>query len=298
MPLPPKVHTKHGRYFYVHKNQWHPLSRIDKGPSALYDRLQEFTGDNPGSLGQIMALFMARGLSTLSPRSRPEYRRIIEGRLQHHFGHMLPESLEPSHIAQYLELRSRDGAPVGGNRERAVLGSVCSWAMRFGWIGKNPCHGVRRNRERPSRRYVTTADLQSALDRASEPLADLLAVAYLTGFRQTDLLAMQKTAVTAKGLRLRQSKDGKPVMMEWTPILKDIVERSVGRSKGLYVFTGVRGRPWTVSGLESAIRRLKPGFRFRELRAKAATDAKHNILGHSAQMLPVYLRERVTKPVG
>jgi integrase len=134
--------------------------------------------------------------------------------------------------------------------------------------------------------------------RASPPLAELLAVAYLTGFRQTDLLAMQKTAVTAKGLRLRQSKDGKLVTREWTPLLRGIVQNAIGRSETGFVFVGTRGHPWTVSGLQSALRRLNPGFRFRDLRPKAATDAPHNILAHSAQMLPTYLREWSSKALG
>lgn len=295
--LPPKVHQKHGRYYYVHRNRWFPLSRVEDGPSVLYARLQDFTGDNPGSVGQLMALYIARALPELRPASRPEYLRIIQNRLQHHFGHMVPDAIEASHIAQYLEMRKREGAPTGGNRERAVLGSVLSWGMRFGWVRSNPCHGVRRNRETPSKRYVTDAELRAVLDRASPPLTDLLAVAYLTGLRQTDLLALQKTQITSKGIVLRQSKDGKPVEIEWSPALRYFVERAISRSGGLYVFTGVRGAPWTVSGLQSALRRLGPGFRFRELRPKAATDAPHNILGHARAMLEAYTRRRVTKAV-
>lgn len=215
--LPPKVHCKHGRYYYVHSNRWHPLTRVDEGAPAMYSKLQEYTGENPGSLGQIMALYIARALPELKPASRPDYVRIIENRLQHHFGHMLPDQLEPAHVAQYLEMRKREGAPVGGNRERAVLGSIMSWAMRFGWVRSNPCHGVRRNRERPSTRYVTDAELRAVLDRAPPELTDLLAVAYLTGLRQTDLLALQKTQVSSKGVTLRQSKDGKPMEITWTP---------------------------------------------------------------------------------
>lgn len=295
--LPQKVHQKHGRYYYVHDNRWHPLSRVVEGPAALYTRLQEWTGDNPGSLGQIMALYIARALPDLKPDSQPEYRRIIENRLQHHFGHMLPDELEPSHVAQYLEMRKRDGAPVGGNRERAVLGSVMSWAMRFGWVKFNPCHGVRRNRETPSRRYVTDDELRAVIDRASPPLADLLAVAYLTGLRQTDLIRMTRDAVTQKGLRLRQSKDGKLREIEWSPPLRFFVERVLRRSDGRFVFVGERGRPWTVSGLQSAMRRLGPGFRFRELRPKAASDAEHNVLGHDAGMLTRYVRAQRLRPV-
>lgn len=293
--LPAKVHAKHGRYYYVHQNKWHPLSRVEDGPSVLYDKLQAFTGDNPGSLGQIMALYVARALPELRPASRPEYLRIIQNRLQHHFGHMLPDSLEPSHVAQYLELRKKEGAAVGGNRERAVLGSVLSWGMRYGWVRANPCHGVRRNKETPSRRYVSDQELREVLDRAPEPLADLLAVAYLTGFRQTDLRLMTKDAITSKGLSIRQSKDGKRRTILWSPALRFFVERAERRSDGRSLFVGTSGHPWTVWGLQSALRRLKPGFRFRDLRPKASTDAQDNILGHGSQMLNVYMRGMVSR---
>lgn len=297
MQLPAKVHRKHGRYYYVHQNRWHPLSRVDEGPSALYDRLQEFTGENPGSLGQIMGLYIARALPELRPASRPEYVRIITGRLMHHFGHMLPGELEPTHVAQYLEMRKREGAPVGGNRERAVLGSVLSWAMRFGWVRANPCHGVRRNRETPSHRYVEHDELRAVLDRAHPALTDLLAVAYLTGFRQTDLRLLTRAGLTSKGLTLRQSKDGKLRTIEWSPALRYFVERAVSRSDGPYVFVSPRGRPWSLWGLQSALRRLAPGFRFRDLRPKTATDSRENDLGHGDRMLRVYLRGSVGKPV-
>jgi hypothetical protein len=295
--LPAKVHRKHGRYYYVDRNTWHALSRVDEGPSALYDRLQAFTGDNPGSLGQIMGLYIARALPELKPASRPDYVRIITGRLMHHFGHLLPGELEPSHVAQYLEMRKREGAPAGGNRERAVLGSILSWAMRFGWVKVNPCHGVRRNREVPSHRYVTDAELARALRRASPALADLLEAAYLTGYRQTDLRLLRRSGVTSKGISLRQSKDGKLRTILFTPRLRRVVQAALARSGTDFVFVTDRARPWTLWGLQSAMRRLGAGFRFRDLRPKAATDAKENTLGHGDRMLAVYLRGSVGKAV-
>ena len=48
--LPPKVHARHGRYFYVHQNKWHPLTRINEGATALYTALQAFTSDRPAPL--------------------------------------------------------------------------------------------------------------------------------------------------------------------------------------------------------------------------------------------------------
>lgn len=295
--LPPKVHEKNGRYYYVHANKWHGLSRIDDGLPALFRALQAFAPERPATYGQVMLRYVADALPELKAASRPEYERIITGRLQHHFGSMILGTLKPSHIAQYLELRKREGAPVGGNRERAVLGSVLSWGMRFGWIDSNPCHGVRRNRETPSRVYVTDVAFRTAFDRASPALQDLLAVALLTGLRQTDLRQMTKEAVTDEGLSLRQSKDGKLRVITWSDALRYFVRRAMARSKRDELFVSPHGRPWTVDGLQSAMRRLGPGFRFRELRAKAASDASHNVLGHDAAMLSRYVRAQRLKPV-
>jgi integrase len=295
--LPPKVHAKNGRYYYVHQGKWHKLTRLTEGATALYTALQEWTNDRPATYGQLMNLYIARALPELKEATRPEYIRIINARLQHHFGHVILNSLEASHIAQYLEMRKVEGAAIGANRERAVLSSVISWGMRFGWCANNPCHGVRRNREAPSKRYVGNQEFVDVVNRAPEPLQDLLAVAYLTGLRQGDLRVMTKDAVTEKVIRLRQSKDGKLREIELTPALKYFIERALSRSAGPFVFVGEKGRPYSMDGLQSAMRRLKAGFRFRELRPKAASDAEHNVLGHDAQMLTRYVRYQRLKPV-
>jgi len=295
--LPPKVHEKAGRYYYVHRNKWHPLSRIDEGPEALYLKLQEHTQGRPATYGQLFILYLARGMTELKPASRPDYTRIIAGRLQHHFGKMALGTLTPGHVAQFLELRKQEGAPVGGNRERAVLGSVCSWAMRFGWLESNPCLGVRRNREKPSKVYVTDQTFRDGFDRASPALQDLLAVGYLSGLRQTDLRLMRKSQVTEEGLELDQSKDGKRRVVEWTPALRYFVDRAGARSGCDHLFVGMSGKPWGVWGLQSAMKRLGPGFKFRELRPKAASDSSHNVLGHAGQMLTRYVRAERVRPV-
>lgn len=298
--LPPKVHPKNGRYYYVDKNQWHPLTRISEGSTPLYAALQSFTTDRPATYGQLMILYIARALPDLREATRPEYVRIINARLQHHFGHVILNRLQSSDVAQYLQIRQDEGAAIGANRERAVLGSIISWGMRFGWCSSNPCFGVRRNREVPSRRYVTDSELTAAFERASEPMKDLLAVAFLTGLRQGDLRILTKANITARGIELRQSKDGKLRIIEWSAALKFFVERALTRAQEAqseFVFVGERGRPYSMDGLQSAMRRLSPGFRFRELRPKAASDANHNILGHDAQMLTRYVRAQRLKPV-
>jgi integrase len=297
MQLPPKVHEKHGRYYYVHKNKWHPLTSVDEGSTKLYEALQAHTNSKPITYGEVMILYIARAVPKLKPASQPEYIRIIQNRLMHAFGHMLLDTLQSSHIAKYLQAREDQGAPIGGNREKAVLGSVISWGMRFGWCGYNPCFGVRRNKETPSRVYVSDKLLRDVVDRATPALQNLLSVAFLTGLRQTDLITLKRKNIKTEGIELRQSKDGKLRMITWSPALKHFVDKALARSECDHVFVGMSGKPWSVDGLQSAMRRLAPGFRFRELRPKAASDAEHNVLGHDAQMLSRYVRAQRLKPV-
>lgn len=297
MQLPAKVHEKNGRYYYVHKNKWHALTRIDEGLPALYNSLQEYTSERPATYGQVMVLYIIRAVPKLKPASQPEYLRIIQNRLMPRFGEMICDTLQASHIAKYLQLREDEGAPIGGNREKAVLGSIISWAMRFGWCNYNPCLGVRRNRETPSRVYVQDKQLRDVIDRASPAMQALLATAFLTGLRQTDLINLRRKNIKPDGIELVQSKDGKFRMITWSPALKHFIDQALERSECDHVFVGMSGKPWTVDGLQSAMRRLAPGFRFRELRPKAASDADHNVLGHDAQMLTRYVRAQRLKPV-
>lgn len=82
------------------------------------------------------------------------------------FGQMRIASLTTADVAKYLEKRKRQGRAHGGNRERAVLSAAFEFDLRNGCATVNPCRGVRRNKEKPRKRYVTTPELQAAIDAA------------------------------------------------------------------------------------------------------------------------------------
>lgn len=297
MPLPPGVTPKHGRYYVVLRNKWRPLTRIDQGEVALLEAYYELTKADPHNMAGVLIAFVKNGMTKLRPPTQKDYRRIVVTRLIPFCGKMPRNTLKPSHVAQYLEHRENEGSPVAGNRERACLSSACNYGMRKGWLESNPCHGVRRNTERPSKVYVTNEALSAAIDKAPECVQDLLAVAYLTGIRQTDLRLMRPSSVKDGRLRFTESKTGKPADYEITPTLKMFINRAMSR-KGEFLFTSTRGLPWSEWGLQSAMRRLKAGFQFRQLRPKAQTDAPdRNVIGHTGQMRAVYTRAERRRPV-
>jgi integrase len=297
MQLPPGVQPKHGRYYLIRRNKWHPLTRIDEGEVALLEAYYELTHADPHNMAGVLLAFVKDGMNDLRGPTRKDYRRIVVTRLIPFCGHLPRNSLKASHVAQYLERRKDEGAAVAGNRERACLSSACNFGMRRGWLDFNPCHGVRRNRERPSKAYVEHDALSRAIDKAPECVQDLLAVAYLTGIRQTDLRLMGPQNVVGGRLQFAESKTGKPADYEITPTLRFFIDRALARG-GEALFTSPKGLPWSEWGLQSAMRRLKPGFQFRQLRAKAQTDAPdRNVIGHVGQMRAVYTRGEKRRPV-
>jgi integrase len=292
------IHQKHGRWYLVRQNRWIALSRVEAGDRALREALALVEAPaTPKTVGELLAAYLQQGTGELAPVTVKEYQRIVASRLLHHFGHMPIGAVNASHIAQYLERRKLDGAGYLGNRERAVLSSAYEFGLRRGFCTANPCRGIRRNTERPRQRYVDDKEFLAAFDQAPVAVQDLMAVGFLTGLRLTDLMALRVTDLTADGILVTESKTGKRRLIEWSDRLRYFVERAVKRSGGSYVLTNSRKEAWKLWAVQSAWKRLNPGFRFRDLRPKAASDADHNVLGHRGQMLGVYVRRERLRPV-
>lgn len=325
-PLPQGVREKHGSWHYVVQHKWTKLCRVNEGRAQLYLRLLEVAGATPGSVWHLLLMYMQHGTSDLAQSTQEHYRNDCL-RLLHHFGHFQNVEVEPTHVAQFLEWSKENDRATSGNREKAVLASAFEYGMRKGWATHNPCRGVRRNQENPSRVYVEHAALVTEVDRAPPELAALYGVAYLLGIRQTDLRLVEVSAITPEGLKVTESKTKKLNTHAITPTVRTFLtlalehkerrachceavaarmekrseyesaqawrEKAAAIRARPQIFLSHRGLPWTVWGLQSALRRFGPLFQFRQLRPKAQTDAPNdNILGHTGQMRERYTRRR------
>lgn len=316
--LPPKVHEKGGRYYFVDRNKWHKLSRVDEGFEELYRTLSAQAGELPGSMAGIFSAYTrSADFQELAEPTRKQYSYFYFGILHHRFGHQMPAEITQATIARYMQLRKEDGAPIAGNRERAALSSAFNYAMRKGLAASNPCPGVRRNKEKPSKVLIESKSLSAAIDRAPPHMARLMAFDYLTGVRMTEAIDLEVSAVTPAGIAFVESKTGKPRLIEWSPVLRELVREILearhaintrvlvkrgasepGRVDHERLFTNRFGKPLTVWGITSCMRRLEVDWSFRSIRPKAQTDAgsDRNVLGHSGQMREVYTRAKKTVP--
>lgn len=314
---PKYVHPKNGALYYVRWNKelkktpWVYLCRKDEGDAAMYKALARVIDPIPDRLGLVFQKYLAS--AEIAAPTRKEYTRVLEGVLTHRFGHMRPDDVMPTDVAQYLEDRKREGAAVAGNRERAALSSSFEYAMRNGWAKSNPCRGVRRNKERPSRVYVETPQLVEAYENASDALQILLNGLYLSGMRLTDAMNLRRAMLvydgeTPIGARWRESKTGHENEMKFKPGMREVVRRAIAYGDAVatkitkklpvarplpeHVFVNTRGKPWTQWGVSSAMKYAGATFAVRQLRAKAQSDTPDNVLGHTGQMRDRYTRRR------
>lgn len=301
--LPKGIRAKHGRYYLVRRHGartlWIGLTRVSEGPQALQAALAEQgLPTTVRTVGDLVRSFLADDTLQLAPATRAEYVRSAHAKILPELGRLDIGTLTPALVARYLERGRRAGRAVAANRERAVLSSAYEWGMRNGHAESNPCRGVRRNRESPARVYVTDEQYLAAYRRAPTALRNLMHVGYLTGLRLSDLCRLRRDWLTEDGIELVESKTGKRRLIEWQPFLRLAVERALGYAGGSpFVLVAVRGQAWQPWAVQSAWKRLAPGFPFRAIRAKAATDSPHNTLGHQGQMLARYVRRERLRPV-
>lgn len=276
MKLPKHVHQKGPSLYYVRGNKWTWLCKADAPEEELIGSVWRLLNAGREDVKTIANDYLANRLPRKALATQADYERIIRNRIIPIFGDMRPDDLSSKDIAMYLEKRDREGHGSRGNKEVAVLSSVLNHGMRMGKVAINPTIGVSRNSSGKRTFYVENESLRLALRNSPEGFRHLLWAAYLTGFRQRDLMNMNRDHITPEGIRIIQSKDGKHILMAWSESLRRVVRRSLERSKCQYVFTNEHGQKWTTWGVQSAMRRMraKTGveWRFHDLRAKAESD--------------------------
>jgi hypothetical protein len=294
----PGVVEKDGRYYKIIKNKWYALTRIDEGTTVLYRALHELDPLRPGTIGELLNLYRAVGMDHLKPATVKDYHNILL-RLDHHFGHMPIGSLKTNHVSHFREMRRRKGkGGIRANREVAVLSAAFELGLREMVCEFNPCRGGKRNTERPKSRAVTDAEFLAIFEKANEPFQELIAAAFLTGARQTDVISWTRSQMKPEGIDYVESKTRKAHLQEWSKALQFFVERAIARApEAELIFTNTRGLAWSTSGIASQLARLDSPWCFKDLRAKAQTDSPHSVLGHGAQMEAVYRKKLRTKPV-
>jgi integrase len=321
LSLPPRLYLKHGAYYYVDKaGKWLRLS--DSKPIALA-KWAELEGETPntdetnayrpGTVGALIQRYMIEVAPKKAARTYQDNRQEANNLLKV-FAQVATAGVRPMHIARYLDVRGAK-APVRANREISLLSHIFSFGMRWGIVDTNPCTGVAKHTEKSRDRYVTDSEFEGVKKLASPLIAALMDFAYLTALRKGDILTLKLEQITDEGIWIKQSKTGAKQLYEWTPALREVVDRARRLNpvvRGFVLFCNRRGKPYTDAGIKAMWNRVQVKwaesgglrFTFHDIRAKALTDAKRlgmdaqTLAGHaSAAMTEQYIRDREFKRV-
>lgn len=299
--LPPRVHRKHGAYYYVYQNKWTRLGTDLPSALANYARLA-------GSADDSIAIVLDRVLADAQDRCKPitvtQYRHAAE-RLKSALVEFRIDQLKPQHVAQLLDHYRH--TPNMANRMRSVLKMACDLAVRTGLAESNPVTSIPRLRERNRDRYLTDDEYRAIHAAGSPSLRAIIDLCYLTAQRIGDVLAIKLRDLTAEGIEFDQQKTGKRLLVRWTPDLRRAVANAKklhGPTTRIYLLGQRNGKIRKYGGVRDLFNKAcrcanVENATLHDLRAKSITDAKRqgldaqHLAGHTTEAMTVrYLRDK------
>jgi integrase len=312
------MQRKHGGYYFVKAGKWHPLGREYGAALTKYAGLV-------GAPARVTTIKEAMWSAIEHGRTRKHKDPLAEATLENYrhsavrlervFGHMALGDLDADEVTRYII----DGGTVQHNRDKAFLSVAYTHArVMHGFKGDDPTKRLMvKVKETPRTRYVTDAELDAIIAKASPKLGCIARFIELTGMRQGDALRLRMTDLDDEGFTYWNSKGKRWQGLEWSPELTAVVEdarrlwRRFGREwlfesrpKGRHAARGIG--PYTPNGLRSLWRvaRAKAGLpdvRLHDLRAKSGSDAgsdqeAQDRLGHAdAKVTRRHYRRKVQR---
>lgn len=157
--------------------------------------------------------------------------RMVRGRLLPLFGDKIISAITAGMIEEYRAKRrtepGRHGTPVKIatiNRDLALLKHLFSYAMREGWLERNPVSLVKFDKENNARDRVLSPEEFERLQRHSSPhLQAINLMAYQTGMRRGEILNLTWDRVDLKaGLIRLKAEDTKTDEARFVPLTADL----------------------------------------------------------------------------
>ncbi|AUT68569.1 MULTISPECIES: hypothetical protein [Paraburkholderia] len=222
--------------------------------------------------GQVIAGSVAEMIDRFKTDIAPTHYRdqskeglaVREGaydRLTKFFGRMAPKALETVHGYQYLDDRAKAGAPIGANKDLALMQTICNYAIRWGVIKANPFVGMMLNKAEKDVRTVERSQVVRfylwALkqEQAYRTMGLAAMFCYLTGFRAAEIRPYHMSGITGAGVKVVNAKRKKGEsetlkLRHWSTRLRVVVERAKRDRKvaSLFLFPNRRGQPYSKSG--------------------------------------------------
>ena len=302
------MHLKGGTYYHVSSDRPRVWTKLDREWPLAIRLYAEIEGTEYPDNDATFKAITVRYRREILPRKAPQTQRDNEKELQNLeavFGEVPIDKIKPHHVRKYLDTRGLK-AKVRANREKALLSHVFNCAREWGYTdAPNPCAGVKGHRETGRDRYIEDNEFRAVYELAHFTVQDAMDIAYLTAQRPADVLKLQRSDIRDGALWFTQGKTGKKLRIEVTGELAAVITRIQQRPRkatDLWLIQDENGQRLSAFALRSRFDKARKAsgvnFQFRDIRAKAATDAgdlqyAQKLLGHKHQtMTQHYTRNR------
>jgi len=217
-----------------------------------------------GSVGEMIDRFKIENAPTHYRDQSKDGVAVRDGtykNLTAFFGKMSPQSLRTIHGYQYIDARSKAGAPAKAWKELSLFSTICHYAVEWGLMERNPFVGMRK---RPTEKDVRTITRSQVVrfylwSQKQTPQFKVLGCAalftYLTGFRAAEVRPYHTSGLSKEGVRVTNAKRKKGEsetvkLREWSVKLRTVVARAKQAHgvERLYLFANRHGKPYTRSG--------------------------------------------------
>jgi integrase len=329
-------HRKSKTYYYLDTGA-KPRKEIPLGSDYVIavQKWAELTISNRPQNGLITFRYVAERytrdvIPTKAPRTQQDNLKELAQLYRFFDAEPTPlESIEPIHIQQYLDWRTkqaRDDAierakkagkkqpvidpklgQVRANREKALFSHIWNYARETGLTAsENPCAGIKGFREDGRDVFVDDALMARLLKVAGKSLQFALRLAHLTAQRPGDVYRMAETDIRDGVLFVKQAKTKAPIRIqiegELRALLDEIMEyKRQFTVRPLALLVTERGQPMNEYSLRTrldAARELagirKEQLQFRDMRPKAATEVDARGGTRQAQALLGHTTEGMT----
>lgn len=291
--LPPCVFHRHGAYYYVKRGEWKPIGTTLTAALAEYARI---IAPPIGGCDELLERTLAKCKETVKPNTYSQYGLACR-KLKPVLAEFTPELVESHHVAAIID--HHRATPNMANRMLTFMRLAFSNGLTWGLCRTNPCYGVKRHVEHRRDRYLSHDEFGAIGRAAPAQLRCIMVIAYLTGQRIGDVLAIRLQDISKEGIAFQQQKTSKRILVN-APGLEQAIERAKAlhsNVRGMTLFHGRGGKPLSYYGVRSAFERACAAAKIEDaslhdIRAKALTDAKKQ--GKNAQKLGGHSTEAMT----
>jgi len=334
--LPKRMYERRGKFYFDSPvtGKWEPLGDDIAIALAKYGQLI-----GPLWSGRTLADVFQRYQTQITPlplRGRARTKEAIDneirtiGRFNRLFGHMHQDSLTQQHLYTYIDKRIdereefrdlKKAAPSAARHDVRFLRKVLAKGIKWGSGTVNAALNLELDADPKNERDVTEAEFQAVKALANERMQLAMELARNIGQRRADLLKIKpKRDFTPEGILVHQGKTKAPLVIEWTPTLREITDRLMALKPDIpreYLIRNRAGGPYSPRGFgaiwqklqRKAMRKgvIESRYKFHDLRAKAATDKADqttdqeasDLLGHASVRTTQrnYIRHRKPKKV-